>query len=60
MFIGLGNLPACNGGPNYATGHLYMVPYLPDFLSDSQLNRKRKDDCQYVKYAHDEVLYIIS
>ena len=32
MFIGLGNLPACKGGTNSATGHLDMVPYLPDFL----------------------------
>ncbi len=31
MFIGLGNLPACKGGTNSATGHLDMVPYLPDF-----------------------------
>ncbi len=32
MFIGLGNLPAGKGGTNSATGHLDMVPYLPDFL----------------------------
>ncbi len=24
--------PACKGGTNSATGHLDMVPYLPDFL----------------------------
>ncbi len=28
----IGNLPACKRGTNSATGHLDMVPYLPDFL----------------------------
>ncbi len=37
MFIGLGNVPACKAGRKSTTGPLDMVPYPPDFLTDSQL-----------------------
>ena len=37
MFIGLNNVPACKAGRKSTTGPLDMVPYPPDFLTDSQL-----------------------